>query len=221
VQSTALLAGELCSCRRCCCHTRCLSQSDSENATGTQLCHPDIYNFLKEFGVMTEKVRSMEARLKDSETRLKETTTRLEYSETRLKEKRTKVIFSAAGGRGDISIGPFNTETTLAFKRVIANIGDAYNKYTGVFIAPVTGIYYFSIFYHSGRNGALKLYMNNHLIAMTHHDQPEQHGSKNGGNAVFLQMQTGDQVYVCLGPNSQVWGSNYHTTFSGYLITPI
>uniref|UniRef100_A0A3Q4GZD7 C1q domain-containing protein n=1 Tax=Neolamprologus brichardi TaxID=32507 RepID=A0A3Q4GZD7_NEOBR len=186
-----------------------LSQSDSENATGTQLCHPDIYNFLKEFGVMTEKVRSMEARLKDSETRLKETTTR------------TKVIFSAAGGRGDISIGPFNTETTLAFKRVITNIGDAYNKYTGVFIAPVAGIYYFSIFYHSGRNGTLKLYMNNHLIAMTHHYQPEQRGSKNGGNAVFLQMQTGDQVYVCLGPNSQVWGSNYHTTFSGYLVTPI
>uniref|UniRef100_A0A3B4GWF9 C1q domain-containing protein n=1 Tax=Pundamilia nyererei TaxID=303518 RepID=A0A3B4GWF9_9CICH len=135
--------------------------------------------------------------------------------------ERTKVIFSAAGGRGDISIGPFNTETTLAFKRVIANIGDAYNKYTGVFIAPVAGIYYFSIFYHSGRNGALKLYMNNHLIAMTHHDQPEKHGSKNGGNAVFLQMQTGDLVYVCLGQNSQVWGSNYHTTFSGYLVTPI
>lgn len=68
-----------------------LSQSDSENATGTQLCHPDIYNFLKEFGVMTEKVRSMEAILKDSETRLKETTTRLEYSETRLKESETRL----------------------------------------------------------------------------------------------------------------------------------
>ncbi|XP_031613836.1 complement C1q-like protein 4 [Oreochromis aureus] len=190
----------------------CLSQSDCENATGTQLCHPDIYNFVKEFGVMTEKVRSMEARLKDnSEKQILV----LQYKE------RTKVIFSAAGGRGDIPIGPFNTETTLAFKRVITNIGDAYNEFTGVFIAPVAGIYYFSIFYHSGRNGMLKLYKNNHVIAMTHHYQPEQHGSKNGGNAVFLQMQTGDQVYVCLGANSQVWGSNYHTTFSGYLVTPI
>uniref|UniRef100_A0A3Q3D0M1 C1q domain-containing protein n=1 Tax=Haplochromis burtoni TaxID=8153 RepID=A0A3Q3D0M1_HAPBU len=177
-----------------------LSQSDSENATGTQLCHPDIYNFLKEFGVMTEKVRSMEARLKDSETRLKETTSRLEYSETRLKEKRTKVIFSAAGGRGDISIGPFNTETTLAFKRVIANIGDAYNKYTGTTHNIVC--------------------VNCRAITQCQ-ISPEKHGSKNGGNAVFLQMQTGDQVYVCLGPNSQVWGSNYHTTFSGYLVTPI
>lgn len=45
-----------------------------------------------------------------------------------------------------------------------------------------------------GRNGTLKLYNNNNLIAMTHYYQPEKNGSKNGGNAVFLQMQRGNQV---------------------------
>nr|XP_004563638.2 complement C1q tumor necrosis factor-related protein 3-like [Maylandia zebra] len=175
------------------------------------MCHPDIYNFLKEFGVMTEKVRSMEAILKDSETRLKETTTRLE----------TKVIFSAAGGRGDISIGPFNTETTLAFKRVITNIGDAYNKYTGVFTAPIAGVYYFTLFYHAEGSHIQRLFLhkNSEVMVMTNDHVTHSDVADNGGNAVFRQLQQGHKVYVRMGANSHVWASESQTTFSGFLVT--
>ncbi|KAI3376239.1 hypothetical protein L3Q82_016749 [Scortum barcoo] len=135
--------------------------------------------------------------------------------------ERTKVIFSAATGGGNGNIGPFNTDTTLIYRTVKTNIGYAYSQFTGIFIAPVKGVYYFSIFYHAGhQHGALlNLYKNNQKILMTHDQPSDSDRSDNGGNAVFLQLQRGDQVYVRLAARTYVWGTDYHTTFSGFLVT--
>ncbi|XP_051256977.1 complement C1q-like protein 4 [Dicentrarchus labrax] len=193
-----------------------ISAQDDGTATETQLCHPDMCDLIKEFAAMKEKLGAVETRLEDSETRLKN-------SENQIQELRnnetTKVIFSAATGGGEKHIGPFNTDITLVYRKVITNIGNAYNQFTGIFVAPVAGVYQFSIFYHTGAGpkAMLKLFKNNQLIAMTHHLQPETSG--NGGNAVFLQLQQGDQVYVQLAENTRIWGTDYHTTFSGLLVT--
>ncbi|XP_041635209.1 uncharacterized protein LOC121504474 isoform X2 [Cheilinus undulatus] len=177
------------------------------------------------------RLQDSEARLRESETRLRDSETRLQDSEARLRdsEKRlnnsenqildlmskegTKVIFSAAIGEGSIDIGPFNIHTTLIYRRVIENIGNAYNK--------ATGVYYFNIFYHTGGlHGAyLSLYKNSQLMVVTseHGSSPDR--NDNGGNSVFLQLQPGDHVYVCLAASTWVWGSDYSTTFSGFLVT--
>ncbi|XP_042258132.1 complement C1q-like protein 4 [Thunnus maccoyii] len=195
-----------------------LAQEDA-NATDTEInSHmqfanlPDTYELLREFGAMEEKLQTVETRLQDSENQI---------MDLRNKEG-TKVIFSAAVG-GSGTIGPFNTDTTLIYRRVITNIGGAYSQYTGIFTAPVAGVYYFTIFYHAGGEHEAKLYLykNNQLMVVTHDHQSNSDTADNGGNAVFLQLQQGDQVYVQLPANSHVWGTNHHTTFSGFLVSQI
>ncbi|XP_051256964.1 uncharacterized protein LOC127363979 isoform X4 [Dicentrarchus labrax] len=227
---------------------------ETERTNETQSCFPDMCEFLKEFGAMTEKQRVMETRLKNGETRLKDAETRLKDSETRLKDSETRlkdsetrlkdsetrlmdsenqilelkskektvVVFSAAAG-GSGHIGPFNTDTTVVYKVVKTNIGNAYSQFTGTFAAPVPGIYYFTFFYHAGgsQRVSLTLIKNNESVVTTYDHTTSHDGADNGGNAVFLQLQQGDQVYVRLGANTHVWGDNFITTFSGFLVSQV
>uniref|UniRef100_A0A4W6F537 C1q domain-containing protein n=1 Tax=Lates calcarifer TaxID=8187 RepID=A0A4W6F537_LATCA len=132
-------------------------------------------------------------------------------------EELNRAVFSSDGNK---AIGPFNTDTTLIYKTLKTNVGSAYNKHTGMFTAPVAGIYYFSFFYHAG--GAhpvtVSLIKNNELIVMAHDHSTSHDGADNGGNAVLLQLQQRDQVYLRLGANTNVWGNNVVTTFSGFLL---
>ncbi|XP_051256965.1 uncharacterized protein LOC127363979 isoform X6 [Dicentrarchus labrax] len=227
---------------------------ETERTNETQSCFPDMCEFLKEFGAMTEKQRVMETRLKNGETRLKDAETRLKDSETRLKDSETRlkdsetrlkdsetrlmdsenqilelkskektvVVFSAAaGGRG--TIGPFNTNTTVVYRIAKTNIGNAYSQFTGIFTAPVPGIYYFTFFYHAGGSQEVFLILmkNNQDVVTAADHGTSQDDADNGGNAVFLQLQQGDQVYVLLGANKHVWGNDFITTFSGFLVSQV
>uniref|UniRef100_A0A3P8N6U9 C1q domain-containing protein n=1 Tax=Astatotilapia calliptera TaxID=8154 RepID=A0A3P8N6U9_ASTCA len=171
------------------------------NTTETNPYHPDMCNLLKDFGAMTEKVKSMETKLKETEICLKEAVT------------------SATAGRGNAHIGPFNTDIIIDYKKVITNFGSAYSPVTGVFTAPLAGVYYFTIFYHGGRSYPhyLRIFKNNELTVFTADHKTESDGADNGGNAVFLQLQQGDQVYVSMAANTYVGGDD-HTTFSGFLV---
>ncbi|XP_041634969.1 complement C1q-like protein 2 [Cheilinus undulatus] len=162
-----------------------------------------------EFGDLKAKIAALETKLQDSENQI-----------AALKSKEgKKLAFSAeVGPRG--AVGPFDSETTLVYQTVITNEGNAYNSSTGIFSAPYDGIYYFTIFHHAGGGPGteLFLYKNDQRVVQTQ-DHPAVHETAhNGGNAVFLQLNQGDQVYVRMGPNQHVWGSGLHTTFSGFLV---
>nr|XP_046235840.1 cerebellin-1-like isoform X2 [Scatophagus argus] len=189
--------------------------TERERSTEALSCFP-VHDLLIQFGALTEKVKAMETRMQESEKQILELT----------KKEKPEVIFSAVAGRGNTDFGPFNTDITLIFRRVITNVGNAYSQSTGVFVAPVAGVYYFTIFFHAGGEhaGMLLLFKNQELMVMTHdhktkHDNGGNDPADNGGNAVFLQLQRGDQVYVRMPANSYVWGSDFHTTFSGFLVT--
>ncbi|XP_068444319.1 complement C1q tumor necrosis factor-related protein 3-like [Clinocottus analis] len=195
--------------------------AQDEGTSETQSCFPDMCNLLKEFGALGEKLGAMEARLKDSETRLKDSESQILELKTK---ERTNVVFSAAIGGGDKDIGPFNTDTTLIFTRVITNIGAAYNPSTGIFVAPIAGIYYFTFSYHvaGGRHPVwITLFKNSEIVVTSKEYKTNHHWADNGGNAVFVQLQRGDHVFLRLHANTYVWGDDYLTTFSGFLVNQV
>ncbi|XP_032439971.1 caprin-2-like [Xiphophorus hellerii] len=206
----------------------------TEVATEIRSSFPDMSKFLIEFGAMKAKLEAVETNLKEKsealETKLKE---KQEVMETRQKETENQVLvlkkkdasniaFSAATG-GNGNIGPFNTDTTIIYRKLIINVGNAYNQHTGIFSAPVPGIYYFTFFYHAAGTQVvnLSLMKNNEIVVTTYDHKTSQDGADNGGNAAFLQLQQGDHVYVRMYANSHVWQTDHITTFSGVLLRPL
>ncbi|KAK2862910.1 hypothetical protein Q5P01_002443 [Channa striata] len=188
------------------------NDTETEQASRTQSNFPDMCDLLKELGAIREKLGAMENKLMETENQL---------HELKNKEKQ-KVFFSAAiGGYGDI--GPFNTDTTLVYRTVKTNIGSAYSQYTGIFTAPVAGIYYFTFFYHAGGGNVVSLLLikNNQIVVTSSDHQTFQDWADNGGNAVLLQLQQWDQVFVRLRANTHVWGDDVITTFSGFLVSQL
>uniref|UniRef100_A0A3P9ICT1 C1q domain-containing protein n=1 Tax=Oryzias latipes TaxID=8090 RepID=A0A3P9ICT1_ORYLA len=119
----------------------------------------------------------------------------------------TRVVFTATTAESG-AIGPFSNNTNVLYKTAITNVGQAYNPSTGIFTAPVNGIYYFSFFCHSGgsRLVDLKLMKNEEFIVGIYDHATIHDGADNAGNAAFLQLQRGDQVSVRLAANTHVWG---------------
>ncbi|XP_023821950.2 complement C1q tumor necrosis factor-related protein 3-like [Oryzias latipes] len=130
-----------------------------------------------------------------------------------------RVVFTATTAESG-AIGPF-FNTNILFKTAITNVGQAYNPSTGIFTAPVNGIYYFSFFCHSGgsRFVDLKPMKNEEFIVGIYDHATIQDGADNAGNAAFVQLQQGDRVTVRLAANTHVWGYGSVTTFSGFLLS--
>ncbi|KAK7120421.1 hypothetical protein R3I94_020424 [Phoxinus phoxinus] len=134
-----------------------------------------------------------------------------------------KVAFSAdLGIRGNL--GPQATEITLAFSNVFTNIGNNYNSTTGLFTAPVKGVYYFRFticgLQINQSTGAF-LYKNGQKIMAVgqwlFHDQ-----HRYASNGAVLQMEVGDVVCMKLLPRYTIYDSQDNlSTFSGFLIYPL
>ncbi|XP_030286577.1 complement C1q-like protein 4 [Sparus aurata] len=131
-----------------------------------------------------------------------------------------KVAFSALLQKGG-AYGPFDKDTTLAYNKVHTNTGDAYNSCTGIFTAPVAGVYYFTFFYHAGGHHAseLHLFKNCEMIVRSSDHKTGSDNADNGGNAAVLQLQQGDQVYVRMLAQKHVWAADNSTSFSGFLLS--
>lgn len=154
---------------------------------------------------------------------------RLTISEAQLAELKNektetpKVAFSAdLGHRGDL--GPYNTEITLTFNNIFTNIGNSYNPTTGIFTAPVKGVYFFRFTVcgvQSSKSLGGFLYKNNEkIVSVGQWRSHNQH--RYASNAAVLQLDVGDVVSMKLLPGYTIYDSADNlSSFSGFLIYPL
>ncbi|XP_033973570.1 E3 ubiquitin-protein ligase BRE1-like 2 isoform X6 [Trematomus bernacchii] len=168
------------------------------------------------------------ARVTASENKSTALESRMSSSEKEVEElqrenaDRPQVAFSA--GLTDAgSVGPFTTPTTLKYSKVFTNIGQAYNPTTGIFTAPVRGVYYFRFNVWENRDlvwTAVELYHNDQR-KMRLSDHNDGSGLVSASNSMVLQLEKGDVVYIVLSLNYAVWDDSHNRMiFSGFLLFP-
>uniref|UniRef100_A0A3B3UF05 Cerebellin-4-like n=1 Tax=Poecilia latipinna TaxID=48699 RepID=A0A3B3UF05_9TELE len=160
--------------------------------------------------------------LRELEAKLRDTQKEMEVLKSQVQGKSSnKVAFGASISVGD-NVGPFNTHTTLVYKKVYVNTG-SFNVGTGIFTAPVTGVYYFSFsgHNHSSKPMGLQLMKNGQqMVTVYNHVAGNRH--ETATNGMTLQLEVGDQVYMRLMQNTWIIdNSNDHSTFIGHLLFPL
>ncbi|XP_054889701.1 cerebellin-4-like [Poeciliopsis prolifica] len=157
--------------------------------------------------------------LRELETKLRDTQRKIEVLESHVQGN--KVAFGASISAGE-NIGPFNTETILVYKKIYMNTG-SFNPGTGIFTAPVRGVYYFSFSGHniSTRSMGLGLMKNGQqMVSVYNHAAGNRY--ETATNGMTLQLEVGDQVYMRLRQNTWIYdNSNDHSTFIGHLLFPL
>lgn len=154
--------------------------------------------------------------LRELEDKVRNTEKQLE--DLRREVRGTRVAFGATIGNVQY-IGPFNAEITLTYKNVYFNTG-SYNPTTGIFTAPVKGVYYFSFSGHNLSSTAMGLrLMKNGEQMVTVYNHPAGNRFETATNGMTLQLEVGDQVYMRLRAHTWIYDNgNNHSSFVGNLL---
>lgn len=114
---------------------------------------------------------------------------------------------------------------TLTFDDLKTNIGGAYNNSTGIFIAPIHGIYLFSVSVmapsHADAQGVMVDIMKNGVEIGAAF--AEGVGNMDQGSiSVVTELLIGDEVHVSITrrEDTELWGDKL-TSFMGCLVTPL
>ncbi|XP_056121590.1 cerebellin-2-like [Rhinichthys klamathensis goyatoka] len=169
-------------------------------------------NILEELG----KIKTMETKMKSMEIEM-------ERLRTENKE-RVKVAFSATLSALENThkfIGPYADAVSLVYENALTNIGNAYDTNTGIFTAPVKGVYYFNfvLFHHHAMPTGVRLLKNGHHVVGATDSAPGLDTEDTASNAVCLLLEKGDRISLQLWENRRVYtDGNRRNTFSGHLL---
>jgi len=113
---------------------------------------------------------------------------------------------------------------TVVFDKIETNIGGAYNGTTGVFTAPISGSYVFSLTYHMFYDkshvsiGQLRIMQNNEVKIRVYRGLTNELNGATASGTTALFLNKGDHVYVQAGDTHMSIGSNKFSYFTGFLL---
>ncbi|KAL1280685.1 hypothetical protein QQF64_015285 [Cirrhinus molitorella] len=143
-------------------------------------------------------MQSMEEEMERLRTENTALTTKLKTFEEKTEvSERVKVAFSASLSTlkdGFQFIGPYTQTTTLVYKNAITNIGNAYNNNSGIFTAPVKGVYFFNfvVFNPHDISTGVKLLKNGNVVVTATDNPPKQDTEDTTFNSVSLILEQDD-----------------------------
>ncbi|XP_031135812.1 complement C1q tumor necrosis factor-related protein 3-like [Sander lucioperca] len=177
---------------------------------------PDVYAELRE---MKTALVQLKADMTQGQAALK---TEVDTLKQQLQVRQVAFSASLLTGGQEGSTGPFTSDTTLIYKHVVTNIGNAYNSNTGVFTAPVKGMYHFEwtvgSWQDNQESGGWLVKNSEHVFLAFKKGS----GWMTASKAATLSLEVGDVVFVRLMANTLVFDNfNHHNTFSGHLLFPM
>ena len=89
----------------------------------------------------------------------------------------------------------------IIFDQIQTNIGDGYNKYSGVVHAPSSGVYFFTWTIYSGGSGETKvvLFVNDSIMGFTYSDTKSTGSYDSDSAFVVVHLNAHDNVYLRAG----------------------
>nr|QJW70305.1 cerebellin 11 [Dicentrarchus labrax] len=171
-----------------------------------------------EIGTLKSNIKGIQTRLGSTERKAdKQNELKLEVDRIKA-EVNAKVAFSATiTASHDVFTGPAVTKNILIFNKVFTNIGNAYNSKTGLFTAPLNGVYHFSFMtsgYSCYTSGAI-LVKNGHYQVSTWEFKGLD-ASDTTSNTVILELKAKETVNIILWRGGKIHSS----VFTGFLIFP-
>ncbi|XP_056100395.1 cerebellin-2-like isoform X2 [Rhinichthys klamathensis goyatoka] len=156
------------------------------------------------------KIRTMEEKLNALHEEVRELKSK--------NEERVKVAFSASLPD---SVGPFPEATTLLYKNTFINIGNAYDTITGIFTAPVKGVYFFIfVVFNAGEEATgVRLLKNDNFVVLASDNAPGHDSEDTTINSVSLLLERGDRIHLQLIEKRRIYTDSLkRNTFSGHLL---
>ncbi|CAM4533647.1 hypothetical protein PO909_025060 [Leuciscus waleckii] len=162
-----------------------------------------------------QKIETMEKRLNALHKEVRELKSK--------NEERAKVAFSASLSESERPrfYGPFTEESTLVYNNTFTNIGNAYDTNTGIFTAPVKGVYFFIfvVFNAGGESTGVRLLKNDNFVVAASDNPPGRDTEDTTINSASLLLERGDRIYLQLMKTRRIYTDSWkRNTFSGHLL---